>query len=245
MKIDQSYAQLSSMKRINSAADDAAGLAIANKLESLQKGFDQATENTQDAINLGNTAEGGLAGINDQLGRIRELAVQASNGILSDDDRGLIQEEINQLKEGIADQVKNTEFNGIKLLDGSVENFNIASNPNGTGAKMNIANTGLEALGIENFDVTGDFNIEDIDNAIQTVTEARSEIGAQTNRFESTIRANEVARENTLAAQSRIEDLDVAEGVMNLRQNQVLDQYRLAVQSKQMQQQGNSLNLLL
>ncbi len=245
MKIDQNYAQLSSMKRINSAADDAAGMAIAEKMKSLEKGFDQATQNTQDAINLGNTAEGALGGINEQLNRMRELAVQASNGLLTDEDRGMIQLEIDELKEGIGSLVKDTEFNGTKLLDGSIENLNIASNPNGTGAKMNIANTGLAELGIENFDVTGDFNLADLDNAITQVSEARSEVGAQTNRLESTVRANEVARENTLSAQSRIEDLDAAEGITSLRQNQVIDQYKIAIQQKQMQQQGNTLNLLL
>ncbi len=96
-----------------------------------------------------------------------------------------------------------------------------------------------------NFDVTGDFNLADLDNAITQVSEARSEVGAQTNRLESTVRANEVARENTLSAQSRIEDLDAAEGITSLRQNQVIDQYKIAIQQKQMQQQGNTLNLLL
>jgi len=125
MKIDQNYAQLSSMKRINSASDDAAGLAIAEKMKSLESGFSQAIDNTKDAINLGNVADGGLEGVSDHLGRIRELAVQASNGLLSDDDRSIIQDEVNQLKEGISDLVKNTEFNGIKLLDGTFQDKNI------------------------------------------------------------------------------------------------------------------------
>jgi len=245
MKIDQNYAQLSSMKRINSAADDAAGMAIAEKLEALSRGFDQATENTQDAINLGNTAEGAMAGISDQLGRMRELAVQASNGLLTDEDRGMIQTEIDQLKDGIGNLVQNTEFNGIKLLDGSFSEKNIQNNPSGTGTQMNIANTGLTELGIENFDVTSTFSIDDIDSAISKINSARSEVGAQTNRFESSIRANEVARENTLSAQSRIEDLDAAEGITSLKQNQIIDQYKIAIQQKQMQQQGNTLNLLL
>lgn len=245
MKIDQNITQIASLKRINSAADDAAGLAISEKLQSIGKGFEQATENTQDAVNLTKVADGAMEGISDQLLRMKELAVQASNGILTKEDRGIIQEEINQIKQGISAQVKNTEFNGIKLIDGSFQDKNIQNTPSGSGSKMNIANTGLEALGIADFDVTEEFNLSDVDNAITKVTKARGEVGAQANRLEASIRSNEVARENTLASQSRIEDLDVAKAMMEFKQNQVMEQYKIGMQQKNMEQQGNSLNLML
>lgn len=246
MKIDQNYSQLASMQRINSASVDPAGLSISEQLKSAGAGLEQAVDNTKDAINLSNVADGSLDGIGEQLGRMKELAVQASNGILSNDDKSVIQEEINQIKQEISDVAKNTQFNGIKLLDGSFQDVNIANTGTAQGTKMNIANTSLETLGIADFDVTVEgFNIEDIDNAISKVTSARGDIGAQTNRFESSVRSNEITRENTIASQSRIADLDIGAAVTQLKQNEIMEQYKLSIQKQQMQQQGNALNLLL
>ncbi len=245
MRVDNAMRNLASMKRINTAADDPAGMAIAEKMNSQTKGLDQAIENTHDAINLANTADGALDGMQEQIQRMRELALQASNGTLTDSDRGNIQEEINQIKESINNIGQNTEFNTMKLLDGSFQDKNIANTPNGQGTPMSIENSSLDALGIQDFDVTGDFDITDLDAALEKVSSTRADIGAQTAGFESSIRANETARQNTLSAQTQIEDLDVAKGVMDLKRTQILDQYRLTVQKRSMQQEGNLINSLL
>jgi flagellin len=242
----QLYTQLSSGRRINSAADDAAGLAISEKMMEQIKGFDQGIQNTQDMNNLARTAEGALGSIHDGLQRMRELAVQASNGILTEADRGLIQIEIHQIKEFIGDTVKNTEFNTIKVLDGTFGDKNVAMNPNGSGMKMSIENTGLEALGIKDFDVTsGDFDISVIDDAISNVSERRSGLGASSNRMEHSINASRIAYENQVSAQSRIADMDMAKGIMSLKRNQVLDQYRMFMQKEQMNIMGSQLNLIM
>lgn len=238
------YQQLSSMQRINSASDDAAGLAISQKLESQSRGLDKGTDNALDMSNLLNTAEGSLDSIHDSLHRMRELSVKASNGILSNDDKTIIQDEINQLKSSIADTVKNTQFNTIKLLDGTFTNKNTATNPSGTGTRMNIKNTGLSTLGIENFDVTEDFNIGDLDKAIEMVSSARSDIGSSTNRLNHTISYNNNASYNQIEANSRIRDLDFEKGIMNLKRNEIMQQYKFFAQKQSMTQGKGVLNLL-
>lgn len=242
--ISQSYEQLSSMQRINSASDDAAGLAISQKLESQVKGIDKGTENAIDMSNLLKTAEGSLDSIHDSLHRMRELSIKASNGILSDSDKSIIQDEINQIKESIGHTVKNTEFNTIKLLDGTFTNKNTATSPSGTGTSMNIKNTGLSTLGIEDFDVTEDFNIGDIDKAIEMVSSARSDIGSSTNRLDHTISYNNNASQNQREANSRISDLDFAKGIVNLKKNQIMEQYKFFAQKQSMSQAGGVLSLL-
>lgn len=185
--LETNYKRLSSGKKINSAADDAAGLAIAEKLTAQINGFDKGITNTQDMQNLVHTAEGGLSNISDSLQRIRELALQASNGILTDSDKAIIQEEVGQLKNHIKKSADYTEFNRIKLLDGSFANKNTASSPNGSGMQISIENAALSSLGIEDFDVTGDFNIEDIDAALEKVNSSRAKIGAMENRMDYTV----------------------------------------------------------
>jgi len=185
------YSQLSSGKRINGASDDAAGLAIAQKMETQIRGYSRGTQNAEDSKNLYNTAESALGSVNDNLQRMRELSVQASNGTLTDGDRAIIQTEIEQIKSSISDVAKNTSFNTQTLLDGTFSDKNIASNPRGTGSKMSIKNSSLESLGIADFDVTKEFDIKQIDDAIQKVSDARSDIGAKTNALERTIKYNE------------------------------------------------------
>jgi flagellin len=245
MKIDGSAARISSGLRINSAKDDAAGLAISEKLTSLEKGLDQGTNNARQSVDALNTADAALGGIGDSLSRMRELAVQASNGILSDNEKTIIQTEINQIKEGITDQVKGTQFNSKNLLDGSFRDINTASGADGSGATVGVNGSALADLGIENFDVTGSFDISTLDTAIRRVSENRGQIGAKTNALESTIRSNEVARENTTSANSRLRDADVAKEFSRLSQQNIIQQYQIGIQKLQQNQQGSALNLLL
>ena len=242
--ISKSYEQLSSMKQINSAADNAAGLAIVEKMESQTNGYDAGNANGKTGQDLIKTADGGLASIQDNLQRIRELAVQASNGIYAPEDKKAIQKEVDQLKQGIQDAAKGTEFNTLKLLDGSMADMNLALNPDGTGMEIQMYNSTLESLGIADFDVTGNFNIEDIDKAIEKVNDARSSLGATYNALEHATAYSSLASENLNAASGRIEDLDVEKAVSEMKKQEVLDGYALMVQKLKMQQEAKQLNIL-
>ncbi len=242
--ISKSYEQLSSMKQINSAADNAAGLAIVQKMESQTNGYDVGNSNGKAGQDLLKVADGGLASITDNLQRIRELAVQASNGIYAPEDKQAIQYEIEGLKQGIQDAAKGTEFNTLKLLDGSMADLNLALNPDGTGMEIKMENSTLESLGIADFDVTGNFDIADIDKAIEKVNEARGNIGASYNALEHATNYSALASENLTAASSRIEDLDVEKAISDMKKQEVLDGYSLFVQRVKMQQEEQKLNVL-
>lgn len=242
--ISKSYEQLSSMKQINSAADNAAGLAIVQKMESQTNGYDVGNSNGKTGQDLLKVADGGLASITDNLQRIRELAVQASNGIYAPEDKQAIQYEIEGLKQGIQDAAKGTEFNTLKLLDGSMADLNLALNPDGTGMEIQMANSTLESLGIADFDVTGNFDIADIDKAIDKVSEARGNLGASYNALEHATNYSALASENLTAASSRIEDLDVEKAISDMKKQEVLDGYNLFVQRVKMQQEQQQLNVL-
>ena len=242
--LTQNYERLSSLQRINSASDDAAGLAISQKMEAETGGIEQGTKNAADMQNLVNTADGVLGSIHDNLNRMRELSVQASNGILSSSDREIIQKEIGQIKDQIGEQVKNTEFNTQKLIDGSFTDKNVASNASGRGMQLSIENTGLAELGIKDFDVTGNFDISDIDNAIDKVSSARGQLGAKSNRLDHTMNYNRIAAENQTAARSRITDLEVGKEITAKNTNQILQSYQFAMQKNEMEQAGNKLDIL-
>lgn len=243
--LNTSYEQLSSMKKINSAADDAAGLTILEGMKSQSNGHDVAVNNAKDGQNLLNVAEGGLSSITESLQRIRELGVQASNDFMyTAQDKQAMQYEIEGLKQSIQDAAKGTEFNTIKLLDGSKADLNLATNPDGTGMEIQLTNSTLESLGIADFDVTKDFKISDIDKALEKVTSARTDIGATTNALNSSIRYSGIASENVTRASSKIEDLDVAKAVSELKKNKVLEDYKMFAQKAVLQQQSNMANIL-
>lgn len=243
--INTSYEQLSSMKKINSAADNAAGLTIVEGMKSQSNGYDVGANNAKDGQNALNVAEGGLSSITDSLQRIRELSVQASNDFMyTAQDKQAMQYEIEGLKQSIQDAAKGTEFNTMKLLDGSMADMNLATNPDGTGMKIQMTNSTLDSLGIADFDVTKDFKISDIDKALDKVTSARTDIGATTNALDSTIRYAGIASENINRASSKIEDLDVGKAVSELNKNKVLNDYKMFAQKAMMQQQTNMTNML-
>ena len=129
------YSHLSSGKRINTAKDDAAGLAIANRMKTQETGYQVGADNAGMAIGASNVAEGALGGMSDYLQRIRELAVKSMNGINSDADKQIYQKEIDQLKQGIEGLARDTSFNEQKLLDGSMADMHLATNPDGNGMK--------------------------------------------------------------------------------------------------------------
>lgn len=242
--IQNSYTQLSTAKRINSASDDPAGLAIAEKMTAQIKGYDKGTDNALTAKDLSNTAEGALSSVNDSLQRIRELAVQASNGTYTADDKQAIQKEINQLKGAISESSKNTEFNTLKVLDGSFANKTIVTNPSGNGRQMTIENTSLEALGINDFDVTKNFNIDDIDAAAKMVSESRASLGATSNSLDRTVASNTTAANNLNSAESQISGADIAKTLTDLKTQQIKQQVQIYAQQSKTNQGSNIVDML-
>lgn len=227
------YGQIASGKAINSAADNASGLAISKRLESQETGLNQGAQNAVETKSALNVADGAMEGIADYLQRIRELSVKASNGLMSDSDKQSIQTEISSLLEGIQDIAKNTKYNEKSLMDGSMATMDAATNADGTGISIKMSNSTLEALGIDGYDVTGKFDISRIDKALDKVSSDRSSIGAATNALEYAYNSNLNTAENALASRSRIEDLDIAKAVTQQKQNEVLNNYRILLQKKQ------------
>lgn len=240
----QSYSHLSSGKRINTAADDAAGLAIGQKMQKEENGLRVGGENAKEGIGALNVADGALGGVMDYLQRIRELAVKSMNGLSSSSDRSAYQKEIDQLKEGIQSMAKTTSLNEQKLLDGSMADMHLATNPDGTGMKIGMANSTLEALGIADFDVSsGKFSLDDIDSAIDMVASQRSGLGASTNRLEHTYNNNTSATLEQLSSRSRIEDLDMPKAISEQKKEELLGQYKTMMLREKMNQNAMVLGL--
>ena len=234
----KSLEKLSSGYRINRAADDAAGLAISEKMKAQTRGLRQAVRNAQDGISLIQTAEGALNEVHAILQRMRELVVQAGNGIYESDDLQMIQDEINQLVDEINEISKRTEFNTKKLLDGTVEedttdpenpvpgiSLQIGANA-GQVMEISIAKMDSESLGVQGVNIVtptdGTVDIDAIDGAIKRVSQERSKLGAYQNRLEHTINNLNTAAENLEAAGSRIRDVDMALEMANFTRHQIL-----------------------
>lgn len=240
-----SYSHLSSGKKLNSAADGAAELAIVNKMESQTRGDNAGVNNMKSGQDLLKVSDGALGQITDYLQSIRELSVQASNSaIYSNDDLSAIQDQINQYKQGLNDIATQTQFNTKNLLDGSYTDFQMATNANGDSTTINTSDSTLKALGIEDYDVTGNFDIDAIDKALEKVNSARSKGGAQFNGLEHAINNTSYASYNTTAASSRLEDLDYPKAISEQKKNEVLMTYSLMMQKKQMEQHANRFNIM-
>lgn len=244
--INVNYRNLSSGYKINSAADDAAGLSISEKIKTQKNGYDVATDNAKMGKNVLNVADGALSSMYDSLSRILELGIQASNSaIYSQDELSMMQAEIDEIKQGITDIARNTQFNSLKLLDGSMATIELATNPSGIGHEMEMVNATLEELGIADFDVTKQFDIGDIDNALKKVSSAQSSIGAQSNRLAYTIMNNQNTSYNLESAFSSLRDTDMAKEISDLNKNQILEQAQLAMQKKRMEEEEQKRTLIL
>ncbi len=220
-----SLQRLSSGLRINSAKDDAAGLAIAERMTAQIRGLNQAARNANDGISMAQTAEGAMDEITNALQRMRELAVQAASGNVSDDDKASLNEEYAELKTSIDAIVDRTEFNGTVLLDGSTTSVDIQ-----TGHKKDQTTTvtleDVSGVGTGDISTAGGAGnaIESLDTDIDTVTSARAKLGAVQSSFESTVRNLANVSENLSAARSRIRDADFAAETANLTRTQILQQ---------------------
>lgn len=231
--------RLSSGLRINSAKDDAAGMFTVQKMTADIRGLNQAVRNAGDGISLGQTAEGALGQIANNLQRIRELAVQSANGTV--ENRAGLQAEVDQLTQEISRIVQTTEFNGAKLLDGSTSGgitFQVGQDGNANG-QISVTGTDLTATGSfgaysATLTATGVVDISTqaaasgalstIDTAIDTVSTQRSTFGAVQNRFEAVIANLQNYVENLTAARSRLEDADFAMETANFTRSQILQQ---------------------
>jgi flagellin len=235
--------KLSSGFRINRAGDDAAGLAISEKMRGQIRGLEMASKNAQDAISLIQTAEGALTETHAILQRMRELAVQAANDTNVSADRTAIQNEINALVSELNRIADNTEFNTQKLLDGSFSGkvFHIGAN-SGQSITLSIRNMDATNLSVNSLSVgtasAANNAISKINNAIETVSSERSKLGAVQNRLEHTINNLGATAENLTAAESRIRDVDMAKEMMEFTKNNILIQAAQAMlaQSNQMPQ---------
>jgi flagellin len=221
----RSMERLSSGFRINRAADDAAGLAISERLRGQINGLDQAQRNVQDAISLVQTAEGSLTEVHAMLQRVRELAVQFKNGSLSTADRTAIQSEINQLASEIERIGSSAEFNGIKLLNTTQTiSFQVGSKD---GEQIAVSTISLGSkVGTQFYSLASATNtdISQIDAAIDAVSAQRAQFGAVQNRLEYTQQNAAIYEENLTASESRIRDVDMAAEMVNFTKLQILQQ---------------------
>lgn len=241
------YGKLSSGNRIQSAADDAAGLAISQEMKRQETGLDVGANNQASARDMLNVRDGALGSITDSLQRMRELALQAQNSVtVTDRDRSNIQKEIDQLKQNISDIAGNTSFNTKKLLDGSQNQLNVATDSNRNGVKVGgNSNSTLDALGLSDFDVTkNNFNIDAIDNALLKVSDMRSAGGAETNRLSAGIRVNNYSSQLTTASRSRLQDLDIPTAISEMKKQQTINQYQMMMQAKKQEDERQSTSRL-
>jgi len=239
------YGKVASGKALQSSADGAAELAISEKMNTQVRGLDQGADNVSSGIDAIRIQDSALGDVTDYLQRIRELALAASNSFtVNDEDRKTFQTEIDQLKQGIEDVANVTSYNEKKLLDGSAGEMKIATDSNGTATSVSGNDSTLEALGIADFDVTGNFDIKDIDKALETVSKMRAGAGAGMNSLEHIYNINQTSAYNITAAESRIEDLDIEKAVGNLDKQRLLDTISVMMQKKKEEDEAGRVTRL-
>lgn len=254
--------KLSSGERINRAGDDASGLAVSEKMRSQIRGLNQASKNINNGVSFIQTTEGYLQETTDILQRVRELAVQAANGIYSDEDRMQIQVEVSQLVSEVDRVASQAQFNGMNLLTGrfganseSVMQFHIGANMD-QNARVYVGTMTAQALGLKGAQGDEDDSISikepesanatigTIDSALLVVSKQRADLGAYQNRFEMAAKGVDVAAENTQASESRIRDTNMASEMVNYTRNQILTQSGTAMLAQANSKSQNVLALL-
>ncbi|MCA6217991.1 flagellin FliC [Ideonella sp. B7] len=250
--------RLSSGLRVNSAKDDAAGLAIAERMNAQVRGMNVAVRNANDGISLAQTAEGALSKVGDSLQRMRELAVQAANGTNTSADRDSLNQEYSQLQSEITRVLGGTSFNGKYMLgsDAGAMTFQIGANTNAEDT-LSVSTTNLKAettvstvtgntVGIGSTATTSAIAtvINNLDSAINTVNNQRAMFGATQSRFDAVISNLQTSVENQSAARSRIMDADYAQETSNLSRAQILQQAGTAMVAQANQLPQNVLSLL-
>jgi flagellin len=262
-QIQGNIEKLSSGQRINKASDDASGLAVSEKMRSQIRGLNQANKNIENGVSFIQTTEGYLTETTDILQRVRELAVQSSNGIYSDEDRMQIQVEVSQLVSEVDRIASQAQFNGMNMLTGGyaansasgrVMQFQIGANVDQR-TRVYIGTMTAQALGLKGVQGTdakisistpdnANMAISTIDQALHTVSKQRADLGAYQNRFETAANGINVASENLQASESRIRDTDMAAEMVEYAKNQILTQSGTAMLAQANSQSQNVLALL-
>jgi flagellin len=248
-QLETAMHQLSTGKRINSAADDAAGLAITNKMTAQIKGLDQAVRNANDAIAMMQTAEGATIEITSMLQRMRELAVQAANGTNSENNTSALQLEFNELQQEIGRISKDTQWNGMNVLGDASGTYNMQIGAN-SGQVLAVtfrdiaAMTNVSAALDSAIDLTTSSTISLMDLAIQDIDNFRADMGAKINRLEYTTDNLINISINTSASRSRILDTDYAKAASELARTQIIQQAATAILSQANTEQQSVLKLL-
>ena len=259
----RSIEKLSSGERITRAAEDAAGIAVSEKMRSQIRGLNQASRNIGNAISFIQTTEGYLQNTGDILGRIRELAIQSANGIYTQEDRQQIQVEVSQLVDEVNRIASHAEFNGMAMLTGRFAQDSVAGGPMqfhvGANIDQNeqvfIGEMTAERLGLYNQQGAGEIMtiatpeaantaIGVLDTALNTVNKQRADLGAYQNRFEMAQKGVDIAAENLQAAESRIRDADMASEMVEFTKNQILTQANTAMLAQANLQSQSVLQLL-
>lgn len=224
----KSIEKLSSGLRINRAGDDAAGLAISEKMRSQIRGLNQSSTNAQDAISMVQTTEGALTETHSMLQRLKTLATQSANGTYTNSDRSLIQKEVEQLKSEITRISTDTEFNGVNVLNSNTSIAFQVGNKKGQEIKIVMKTMGAAALSIDKLSLGNASNaktsLASIEKAINTVSNHRATLGAVQNRLEHTISSTDTTSENLQASESRIRDTDMAKEMMEYTKSNILTQ---------------------
>lgn len=244
-----SLEKLASGSRITKAADDAAGLAISEKMKATIRSVRQDIRNANDGISMIQTAEGGMNEVSNILVRFRELSIQAASDTIGDQERGFIDKEVQQLKSEVDRIAHATEYNGHKLLDGETGVMEVQIGVHNNPAEDRFVydgqkiNTTLDRLGLTGISVStkeqAQNNLDMIDASIKTLTENRAELGAMQNRVQSTVNNLGVYDENLSGANSRIRDVDLASETAELTKNNILSSAGVSVLS-----QANQNNLM-
>ena len=252
--------ELSSGMKINSAADDASGLAVSEKMRSQIRGLNQAPRNVMNGVSMLQTAEGYMQATTDILQRIRELAVQSANGIYSDEDRAMLQTEVEQLVSEVDRISQTAEFNGMTLLSGRFAEDGIKlqvganTDQNFTVKLGNMSATALGLKGAVQDGTEQSISLSDpesanmalatVDEALKTVNKNRADIGASMNRMEMAQKGINIASENIAASESRIRDADMAKTITEHVKNQILQQSSVSLLSQANTNSQNVLELL-
>ena len=257
-----SVQRLSSGLRVNTAKDDAAGLAIADRMNAQAKGFDVAIRNSNDGISMGQTADSAMQAITDNLQRMRELAVQAANGTYTSGDRTSLDAEFQQLNQEISRVVSGTQFNGQNILSftasfsfqvgaGTASTDTISVTTAGALASASFGTTTAGALSGSSISGAGSAGvsaataaISAIDSALDSLNSARATWGAVQNRFTSVVQTLQVASENAKSSRGRIMDADFAQETANMTRAQILQQAGTAMVAQANSMPNNVLSLL-
>lgn len=240
----KTFKQLSTGKRVNTASDDAAALAISQKLIKQANSLNAGRSNIYSGIDLTNIADGAMSSISESLDDLYTNSIRAMNGTMSDSDRQILQQANEETIKTIDHITNTTNYNGKNLLDGSNKNISIYT---GTSAS-NISGGDVtsKALGISNYNVTDANNIDlsSIDNALKSVSAQRSKMGAQANGLSAAARSNAITEENTIAADSRLTDTEMAKAASDNQKNKTLGAAQVLMMRNQMKQNSNILNIL-